>query len=385
MPNQSHTDLATLAHLARDGSLDLTSVALRVRTDLLVSSLQPLDDDIRSFTMFALAALPRLAERDVKIISHKLAGWPHTSAELKQALIARLPEAEGLFLSASMATSAPVIQRQPIPIMASEPASANDDGDDELRAHLLDRTMAADSMGLHGHSQSDAIAMTSDPVGLQIELAQNALASGNIAPGQALLARSDLRAADHAPFFLLASPVQQSLILSGLEQLQKLQPQQVTPRPERDMIEALMETASTDRAGAFLGLAAQVSGTPEFAAAMTLDKSRKLTGLAFLALGASIEDAVRFAIKLGDESSSSVAVIFSLVETLRLANPVTAFRLLRAIGGKTVLSKPQRTARYIPAADPSGTPVRGAQATLAPHENRGASNPLQIVRKLTGG
>jgi hypothetical protein len=92
MPCDSHTDLATLAQLAREGSLDLSGVAFRVRTDLMVTSPQPLLADIRSYTEFALAALPGLGERDLRVIARKLAEWPHTPKELKEALSARLPD-----------------------------------------------------------------------------------------------------------------------------------------------------------------------------------------------------------------------------------------------------------------------------------------------------
>lgn len=383
MPSQSHADLATLAHLARSGSLDLTAVAFRVRTDLLVSSLQPLDDDIRSYTAFALAALPALGERDLNIIGQKWADWPHLTPQLKQALIERLPTAAALFDKGQRPAARPQpAQEAPPnapPIAASHAAS--------LAASLAMATL--DDAGLRASLLGEAAADTllpitgADTVGPQIGIAQRALAAGNSAPALALLARSDLRAADHAPFFLLASQVQQALILSGLEQLQKLQPHVPRPRLEKSMVNGLMESAAADRAGAFISLAEQVGGTPEFAAAMTLDTSRKLAGVALLAIGATVEDAVRFAIKLGDESSASVAVIFSLVETLRLATPATALRLVRAIGGHDIQSRPQRATRHVPFADPSGTPERGSQAGAAAQERRSAASPLQVVRKLS--
>jgi hypothetical protein len=194
-----------------------------------------------------------------------------------------------------------------------------------------------------------------------------------------------LRAADHAPFFLLATAAQQSLILSGLAQLQRLNASSPLQRQERSVIEALMGHAGQDNAGAFLDLAAKVGGSPEFAAAMTLDTSRKLAGLALLAIGATVEDAVRFAIKLGDASSASVSIIFALVETLRLATPATALRLVRAIGGATVAPAMRHAVRHVPVADPSGTPNRLTPAGASAQERRSAPTALDAVKKLSGG
>jgi hypothetical protein len=380
-----HADLATLAHLAREGSLDLSAVTLRVRTDLLLSSPQPQDDDIKSYTEFALAVLPTLGERDLGIIGNKLAAWPLTPPILTSALAGRYQADEKLIAPVPDA-SCPVMTEVQVPASALPEPPARADVVSQarfrnaLRKDLDGRAAAIDEPD----AADDAGYTIREDIGREIALAQSSLASGNEKGALALLARSDLRAADHAPFFLIASPVQQALILSGLEQLQRLQPRRTATRLEPGLLDMLMEAASTDRAGAFLGLAEILGGTPDFAAAMTLDKSRKLAGLALLAIGATVEDAVRFTIKLGDESACSVAVIFGLAETLRAATQATSLRLLRAIAGADIVAKAAPVARHVPVSDPSGTPDRGVHMGVAPQERRGNASPLDVVRKLAG-
>jgi hypothetical protein len=218
----------------------------------------------------------------------------------------------------------------------------------------------------------------------QIDEAITALHKGNTAPALAVLAKAEhgpneFGVVDLAPFFLLASEVQQGLILSGLMQLDRLQPRRALPRVDTEILAGLLESASVDRAGAFIGLAAQVGGSPEFAAAMTLDLSRKLAGLALIAMGATPEDAVRFAIRLGDESAKSVPVVFGLAGTLRQINASAAQRLIKAIGGADIAITPERAGRHVPAADPSLSPQRRGTAREEIAAPRAV--PLPFTRK----
>lgn len=385
------SDLASLGHLARGGSLDLTAVAMRVRTDLLVSTQRPLHDDIISFMEFAQAVLPALGERDIMIVSQKLAGWPHTPHALKESLSALFPPARDLFFPRPVALELeePASPKKTIPHVAMDVDTAAMQHDVQpvpgpLQDAGLSHTAEAWRAVAENEMAGEAASGHASTLDHQIVAAMTSLAQGDKNPAQSLLARSDLRAADHAPFFLVADQVQQSLILSGLEQLQRLEPRRILPRQDKATLDALMEAAAHDRAGAFLGLAHMVGGSPEFAAAMTLDTSRKLAGLSVLAAGGSVEDAVRFAIKLGDEFSASVQVIFGLADTLRAATPATAFRLVRAIAGPMVAAAAPRAARHVPVADPSGTPDRTGQSSLATPDRRGTLSPHDIARKLAG-
>jgi hypothetical protein len=367
------SDLATLAELARDGSLDLTTVAFRVRTDLMVGLSAPTQGELTSFMEFAAAALPKLQERDLAIVSHKLAAWPHTPAELKAALILRLPAAAALFeqgrrelaakiAAPALAAAAPARATPVVP----EPSLSDLDA---LRADLMPgppvaspvEPAAATAPGLAAPAPETPPPASVDDVALPLDArigaAQAAMAAGDEAPARAMLADPSLGPQAHAAFFLIATPVQQSLMLSGLAHLERGQPRRITGTRERMALERILDLAGQDRTGAFLALSDAVGGTPEFAARITLDASRKLAGLCLLAIGGNDEDAVRFALRLADEPACDVATIFALADMARATQPQVAARMVRAIGGAQI-QMTERGGQHVPAADPSGTPQR---------------------------
>jgi hypothetical protein len=417
------SDLATLAELARDGSLDLTTVAFRVRTDLMVGLAAPTEDELSSFMEFAAAALPKLQERDLAIVSQKLAAWPHTPAALKAALVLRLPAAAALFeqnrreMATPAAVAAPAAgisvptASKPITVApaAAAPAPARPasvlgelaSADlDALRAELLpagpksivtiDTPAAvapspvsqepAPETDLRGLRQPDAPPLSPEA---RIDAARAALAAGDESLARALLADASLGPQAHAAFFLLASPVQQSLMISGLAHLERSQPRRITGARERMALERILDLAGHDRTGAFLALSDAVGGTPEFAARVTVDGSRKLAGLCILAIGGNDEDAVRFALRLADEPACDVATIFALADMARAAPPQVAARMVRAIGGAQV-QMGERTGQHVPAADPSGTPQRQGGAGQGAADRRGLS-PQEAARRLLAG
>jgi hypothetical protein len=426
-------DLANLAELARDGSLDLTTVAFRVRTDLMVGLSAPTQGELASFMEFAAAALPKLQERDLAIVSNKLAAWAHTPAELKAALILRLPGAAALFeqgrrdLAAKMAPPAVAVAApasltpsmpeaaMPEPALSqpvlSQPAISEMDA---LRAELLPKPAAVKpaepaaaiearpapaSMQTAPASICDRIAPLAEPAGLpltteaRIDAARAALAAGDDAPARAILADTSLGPQVQAAFFLVAAPVQQSLMLSGLAHLERSQPRRIMATRERMALERVLDLAGQDRTGAFLALSDAVGGTPEFAARITLDASRKLAGLCLIAIGGNDEDAVRFALRLADEPACDVATIFALADMARATQPQVAARLVRAIGGAQIQML-ERSGQHVPAADPSGTPQRqgglGQGAAGQGAAGQGASDrrgvtPQEAARRLLAG
>jgi hypothetical protein len=414
------SDLATLAQLARDGSLDLTTVAFRVRTDLMVGLATPTKDELSSFLEFAAAALPKLQERDLAIVSQKLAAWPHTPAELKAALILRLPAASAMF-SLAAAEKADVGETRraggqadhelpaapPADSPASRPSSLTDL--EALRQELLPAaasaapkaattaaptaaTTASPAVSVDPDTSLPAIDMP--PVGEnlapqdRVDAARLALLQGDERPARAILADPSLGPPAHAAFFLLATPVQQSLMLSGLAHLERSQPRRSPGPRERKALERILDLAGHDRTGAFLALSDAVGGTPEFAARVTLDDSRKLSGLCILAIGGNDEDAVRFALRLADGPACDVATIFALADMARAASPSVAARLVRAIGGGQV-QMGERAGQHVPVADPSGTPQRlgGLGQSVSGQgaaEKRGLS-PQEAARRLLAG
>jgi hypothetical protein len=447
------SDLATLAELARDGSLDLTTVAFRVRTDLMVGLTAPTKGELASFMDFAAAALPKLQERDLAIVSQKLSGWPHTPAELKAALILRLPAAAALFeqqareraskmatagaatatstnatpaiatpspAASSIATSAASAPVAPGPVTpAPDTAPPVMSEMDALRAELLpapvavtparpafvvesrpvappsrEETTGAANAGSPSAEPEFAGSPIAEPpltVDARIDAARASLAAGDDAPARAILADASLGPQAQAAFFLIATPVQQSLMLSGLAHLERGQPRRMTGTRERMALERILDLAGQDRTGAFLALSDALGGTPEFAARITLDASRKLAGLCLIAIGGNDEDAVRFALRLADEPACDVATIFALADMARATQPQVAARMVRAIGGAQIQIAP-RAGQHVPAADPSGTPQRqgglaqGGSGQAAPGvaDRRGLS-PQEAARRLLAG
>jgi hypothetical protein len=94
---------------------------------------------------------------------------------------------------------------------------------------------------------------------------------------------------------------------------------------------------------------------------MEADTSRDLAALALTAAGASVEDATRFMIRLGDEAAHSVDRIFALVALMRLVRPAVALKIIMQVAGvrAPVVS---RKGRHQPAMDPSNSPNRSGAA-----------------------
>jgi hypothetical protein len=231
------------------------------------------------------------------------------------------------------------------------------------------------------------------PLDARIDAARAALVAGDETPARAILADASLGPQAHAAFFLIATPVQQSLMLSGLAHLERGQPRRAPGTRERMALERILDLAGQDHTGAFLALSDAVGGSPEFAARITLDSSRKLAGLCLLAIGGNDEDAVRFALRLADEPACDVAVIFALADMARATQRQVAARMVRAIGGAQI-QMTERSGQHVPAADPSGTPLRQSglgqgglgQAGLGQGaaDKRGVT-PQEAARRLLAG
>lgn len=112
------------------------------------------------------------------------------------------------------------------------------------------------------------------------------------------------------------------------------------------------------------------------AEAMAADTSRDLAALALTAAGASVEDATRFLIRLGDEAAHSVERIFAVVALMRSVRPAVALRLVAQVGG--IATTPlARKGQHQPAMDASGTPQRPGTARQEP-----AGSTSEILRKI---
>src|SRR5215210_6329786 len=95
------SDLASLAAIARGGSLDMRPVLLRVRTDLfLVAPTRP-RDLLRAFASLATGLIPVVPLDTVAIVARKLAPHPETPMEVIECLLSRGGEAAEITLSLS--------------------------------------------------------------------------------------------------------------------------------------------------------------------------------------------------------------------------------------------------------------------------------------------
>ncbi|MGL4729479.1 MAG: hypothetical protein ACRCWO_12065 [Bosea sp. (in: a-proteobacteria)] len=393
LSNLASSDFATLAELARDGSLDLTSVAFRVRTDLMVALDAPTRSDLDSFLAFAAAALPKLSERDTAIITQKLAAWPQTPPELKSALILRQPGAAAMFERKARREADPMVDQimtellpeQPLVAEATvaQPRNTHTEGAPTAIALQAPVEVMADEVSAD-IQQDDAVLANQSPE-MRIDEARLAMMRGDDALARAILADPALGPAAQAAFFLLATPVQQSLMLSGLGHLDRSRPRLQADARQRAALERILDLSATDRTGAFLALSDVVGGSPEFAARITLDDSRKLAGLCIVAIGGNDEDAVRFALRLADEPACSVETIFALADMARQTSAAVAARLVRAIGGTQIASSAQRAGQHVPAADPSSTPQRQGGAQTGNAADRRPMSPQEAARRLLAG
>ncbi len=433
------SDLARLAELAREGSLDLTSVAFRVRTDLMVGLSDPSAADLESYVEFAAAALDKLTARDLAIISRKLAGWPHTPAALKAALILRLPEAKPWFearkpdplsqeiraailatetpslpataeaaktigkpVEAAMQAWAKAIEARPtgqaaasepdaaepdaaaVPVAVAAPVFTSAPASADARAHEQNPSPHAASLHDAPSRQEDVPSETLPPearLAERVAAARIALQAGDAGPARSLLDDPSAGPAAHAAFFLVASPVQQSLMLSGLRHLTRQEPRRRTGERHRIALARALDLAASDRTGAFLALADAVGGSPEFAARITLDDSRKLAGLCIVAIGGTDEDAVRFALRLADGPAESIPTIFALADMARAIDTTVAWRLVRAIGGVEITPEQGRSGTHLPVADPSGI----ASRQPASGQIQRPATPQEAARRLLTG
>ena len=370
MPSRISAEIAQLARLARDGGLDLSQVSLRVKADLLMSTPSPAPDDLAAFGEMAATLVPGIDEATAVILARKIAGWRHAPARAVAALRAR----GGAVLAALIQHGLPLGEAEIEGLAGSSdgrlPAALAERADLTATAVLIlvERGERALDFALMGNT---AIALPR--AALDLLLARARLDAGYAQP---LLARRDLSSAEIAPLFLSAGLERRQAILDSLAALEALSPTERRPAVSAETLAGWLATAPDDRAGAFEALARHLGGGPALASALEADVSRDLTALALTAAGASVEDATRFLIRLGDEAAHSVDRIFAVVALMRSVRPAIAQRLVAQIGGTAPVA-PLRKGQHQPAMDPSGTPARQSPARTEP-----AGSTSEILRKI---
>ncbi|HEY5793943.1 MAG TPA: DUF2336 domain-containing protein [Bosea sp. (in: a-proteobacteria)] len=370
MPSRISAELAHLARLARDGGLDLSQVSLRVKADLLMSTPQPAPDDLAAFGEMATALVPGIDEATAVILARKVAGWRHAPAPVLAALKAR----GGAVLCALLRHGMPLT-----PVEIEEFAGHDDANIAGALAERSDLTATAVLMLVErGDRAIDFALMNNAAIGLpraalDLLLARSRQDAAYVPP---LLARRDLSSAELAPLFLFAGPERRLAMLDSLAALEALGPSERRPPVSGEIFSGWLALAADDPAGAFTALASHLGGGPALAQAIEADGSRDLAALALTAAGASVEDATRFLIRLGDEAAHSVERIFAVVGLMRSVRPAVALRLVMQVAG-TPMPSASRRGHHQPVMDPSGTPAR-----IGPARTESAISAGDVLRKL---
>lgn len=355
MPHRIATELAQLAQLARDGGLDLSQVSLRVKADLLMTMPEPPQSDLDAFSEIATMLAPDIDEATAVILARKLAGWRHAPQPVLAALQAR----GGPVLAALLRHGMPLpptdleALAEHGAIEAAHAMAGRGDLSSAATLLLLDRDVRALDLAL--------IANAAAPLpraGLDLLLAR---ARQEPAYAQALLARTDLAHAELTPLFLQAGPERRLAILESLNAIDSLSPAERRPSLAPDLYSGWLATAADDHRGAFGAISAHLSGGQALTDALHEDRSRELCALSLVASGASVEDATRFLIRLGDETAHSVPRIFALVALMRTVRPAVARRVVMQVAGGRAAPAP-RKGQHQPAMAPGGTPSRAGAA-----------------------
>lgn len=356
MPARISQELADLARLARDGDLDLSQVSLRVKADLLMSAAQPPQEDIAAFSEMASTLIPTIDEPTALILARKLAGWRHTPGPVLAALAAR---------GGSVLVE---LLRHGMPLSVAELEHLAETGDEAIRAGLAVRADLSNTAVLLLVSEADRaidlalIGNFDAPLpraAVEILIARS---RSDAAYQPRLLAREDLSNLELAPLFLQAGPERRLAIVESLMAREALHPGERRPAVSNEAFAGWLTLAGDDRASAFGAIAEHLGGGAPLATAIAHDRSRDLAALSLVASGASVEEATRFLIRLGDDTAHSVERIFALVALMRTIRPSIAFRLAMLIAGSHPVSASQRKGQHQPAMDPSGTPARSGAA-----------------------
>jgi uncharacterized protein (DUF2336 family) len=370
MPSRISAELAHLARLARDGGLDLSQVSLRVKADLLMSTPQPAPDDLAAFAEMATALVPGIDEATAVILARKVAGWRHAPAPVLAALKAR----GGAVLAALLRHGMPLT---PVEI---EDLAGHDSID--LAGALAERPDLSATAVLmlveHADRAIDFALMGNTAIrlpraALDLLLARSREDAAYVPP---LLARRDLSSAELAPLFLFAGPERRLAMLDSLAALDSLGAPERRPPVSGEVFTGWLALAAGDPTAAFTALARHLGGGPTLAQAIEADGSRDLAALALTAAGASVEDATRFLIRLGDEAAHSVERIFAVVALMRSVRSTVALRLVMQVSG-TPMPSASRRGQHQPAMDPSGTPAR-----IGPARPESAISASDVLRKL---
>ncbi|SEF63002.1 hypothetical protein [Bosea lathyri] len=360
MPSRISAELAHLARLARDGGLDLSQVSLRVKADLLMSTPNPPAQDLAAFSEMAVALIPGIDDATAIILARKLAGWRHAPRPVLDALRARGGDVLTTLL------------RHGLPLSPDEVETLAETGDLQIAAALAGRADLTATTTLMLVELGDRTTDLSLIANMATPMPRGALdlliarSRDDASYAQGLLARTELSNADLTPLFLEAGSERRLAMLDSLAALDSLGPSERRQPVSRDLFTGWLAMAGDDQDSAFGAIAAHLGAGSALSAAMASDRSRDLAALALIAAGATVEDATRFLIRLGDDAAHSVDRIFGLVALMRSVKPSIAYRAVMQIAGGPSHTA-QRKGQHQPAMDPSGTAARVGPARTESH------------------
>jgi hypothetical protein len=348
MSRSEWPDLSCLASLGRNQDVDVRPVLLRVHTDLFAAAASRDRAAVEAFEALALGFLPVVDDATAAIVARKLAPVADTPASILDALVQRGGEARTAILdggnAAGLASAGP---RHGRALLAAKPQRPLQDRDiDELLALkdadvdlALARNGCAPLTGAHLEA-----------------LVQRGRERPLLAIS--LLGRRDLAAADEAALYLHAEDARRRQIRARLEPQAALAGRGSSlPRADRRSVQSLLDHARALDIASFeaeLTLLLRLSPAPSWR--FHLEPRRELLALALVATGVAPEDCNRVFLTLHPSISRNVRTVFHLADIAKTVSRPIALALVEAILGVTADVK--RDGRYVPAADPSGTPDR---------------------------
>jgi uncharacterized protein (DUF2336 family) len=356
-------DLSSLAALARDGTVDIRPVLLRVRADLFLTAPSRSRDLLESFSALATALIPAVDADTLATIARKLAPHRETPMAIIEALLERGGEIAEIVLSLS-----PHIPRYALERIADEGSTAlllslaaRKGLDGSLMERLVERNQPAVDERLARNTAVQLSAVVLDTL-LWRARANKALAS-------TLSGRADLTGADKASLFAHADQDGRDIIIQDLSRLAELAARQRFRRQllESDAAILVAAAAAGDRASFITTLAVLLNtGTPQ-AATLVDEPTGELMALALVSVGMTREDAERIFLTRDPRIARSVARVFALSDLVRRVKQPVATRIVDAVLGRT--SRLAERATLIPVMAPSGTPSRPGP-TLEPVRQR---------------
>lgn len=341
-------DLSSLVSLGRDQKLDVRPVLLRVHTDLFVAAPGRDRATIEAFEALALGFLPTVDDATAATVARKLAPITDTPRTIIDALIKRGGEVGDAIVAAGNHKVTHVEAPSPPPVLpmverASKPDRRPAPDLTPVSVESVNLAVACDAQGSLGRAQLR-------------DLVDRGREDGQLA--MALLGRGDLSAADEAVLYLHADDARRTQIRARLEPVLALAGRgPLRPLADPADVAALLASARALDTSAF---EAQVTSMLRLASApawrFQVEPRRELLALALVAAGVAPDDCIRIFLTMHPAISRSAKTVFHLAHIARGVGRPSAIHLVEAVLGVTIEAK--REGQYVPAADPSTSPVR---------------------------